>query len=417
MIIYNVIEVTRRLKDLLESDQTLQDLWVAGEISNFKPAPSGHLYFTVKDAESQLSCVMWRSQAMRLPALPRDGQRVIVHGHITIYEARGAYQLYADLVQAEGIGVLAARFEELKARLTAEGLFDPAHKRPLPPLPRRIGLVTSPTGAVLHDILHVLRRRYPLAEVIIAPSAVQGVEAPPQIVAALIALQAVGDVDVIIVARGGGSLEDLWAFNEEVVARAIYACTVPVISAVGHEVDFTISDFVADVRAPTPSAAAELVAPALATLATQIAAYQRQMLDALQEQLQGARASLGSEQRALQRVSPHLLLDQQRQRIDDFWQRGRAIVGHRFALKRERVRGLASHMRALSPESVLGRGFAIVWLNDGNVITSVRQAQAGERLRVQVRDGRFGVVVEGESRRKRGGQAPDDDGQLTLGLA
>lgn len=414
--IYAVTEVTRYLKDLLSIDETLQDLWVTGEVSNLSRAPSGHLYFTIKDSESQLSCVMWRGQAARLAILPQNGEHVIAHGYITIYEARGVYQLYVDNLQAEGIGLLAARFEELKARLSAEGLFDPAHKRPLPRLPQRIGLVTSPTGAVLHDVLNILRRRYPLGHVIVAPTAVQGVEAPPQIMAALAALQRYADVDVIILARGGGSLEDLWAFNDEGVARAIYDCAVPVITGIGHEVDFTIADFVADVRAPTPSAAAELVAVDKAELHTEIVQTQQRLWELMRMLLGEARSRVAAEERALRRLSPRSLLDQQRQRVDELWQRARTFMGHDLALRRERVNGLGVHLRALSPLAVLDRGFAIVWKSGGvEVVSRVEQVQVGQRLQVQVSNGRFGAVVEGEARRRRPASGAGG-GQLSLDL-
>lgn len=417
MIIHSVGQITRHLKDLIESDEGLQDLWVAGEISNFARAASGHLYFTLKDAESQIACVMWRRDAARVQALPRDGASVILHGYVTVYETRGVYQFYADIMQAEGVGLLAARFEELKARLLAEGLFDAAHKRPLPTLPRRIGLVTSASGAVVHDILTVLQRRYRLAEIVIVPAAVQGDDAPPQIVAALTALQRLGDIDVIIVARGGGSLEDLWAFNDETVARAIYASTVPVISAIGHEVDFTIADFVADVRAPTPSAAAELVAPDSAELSAQVTAMQQRLADVTTLLLQQARSAVQAEQRALARLSPLALLDRQRQRVDDAWLRARTLMAHAMELRREQARGLEVHLGALSPLAVLQRGFAIVRpAGSATVVSRVEQVSAGDRLQIQVSDGSFAAVADGQGQRKRG-HAGDGVGQLGLGLA
>jgi exodeoxyribonuclease VII large subunit len=416
MFIYRVSDITRHLKDLLDSDELLQDLWVAGEVSNLSRAPSGHLYFTVKDADSQLACVMWRSQVARLAALPKDGDHVILHGYITIYENRGVYQFYADMLQAEGIGLLAAQFEELKARLAAEGLFDAAHKRPLPALPRCIGIVTSTTGAVLHDMLNILRRRYRLARLLIAPSAVQGADAPRQIVAALSALQAVGTVDVIIVARGGGSLEDLWAFNDETVARAIYNCTVPVISAVGHEVDYTIADFVADLRAPTPSAAAELVAPDQGELAARVESSRRRLLELMRAHVQQGRSRVAAEQRALLRLSPRLVLDQQRQRVDDLWQRARAVIGHELLLRREHTRGLGIHLQALSPLAVLQRGFAIVWRAGGReVVSQVQQVRSGDALQIQVSNGRFAAVVGGDGARKRNRHGGNSE-QLSLGL-
>jgi exodeoxyribonuclease VII large subunit len=249
----------------------LQDLWLEGEVSNWKHAPSGHIYFTLKDEAASIRCAMWRSNIQRAAYLPAgDGEAVLAHGYVSVYEPQGVYQFYVDDVQPVGLGSLYARFEQLKARLQAEGLFDADRKRSLPHFPRRIGVVTSPSGAVLRDILNVLRRRYPLAEVIVAPTLVQGPEAPAQIVRALERVGQVPGVDVIILARGGGSLEDLWAFNDEAVARAIVAAPVPVVSGVGHETDFTIADFAADLRAPTSSAAAELVTPDRAALRQQV---------------------------------------------------------------------------------------------------------------------------------------------------
>jgi len=261
MQIYRVSQITAYIKELFDSDYPLQDLWLEGEVSNYSQAASGHVYFTLKDEEAQIRCVMWRSQVERQAYLPQNGEAIIAHGRISVYEAGGRYQLYVDDIQPAGVGLLYLQFEALKERLAAEGLFDAERKRPLPPFPRRLGVVTSPTAAALKDIVNVLRRRYPVVEVVLSPTLVQGDEAPSQIVAAIEALNEHTDVDAIIVARGGGSLEELWAFNDERVARAIYASQVPVVTGVGHETDFTIADFVADVRAPTPSAAAEVAVP------------------------------------------------------------------------------------------------------------------------------------------------------------
>jgi len=253
MQVRTVSQITAYIKELFEADDSLQDLWIEGEVSNCSRPPSGHIYFTLKDPGAEIACVLWRSQAAALEHLPVEGQAVMVHGRASVYEAKGRYQLYVDWLQPVGEGALFLRLQQLKDKLEREGLFAPERKRPLPPFPRQIGVVTSPVGAAIRDILHVLQRRFPLAEVILAPSQVQGEEAPPQIVAALEMLNAHTDVDVIIVARGGGSLEELWAFNDERVARAIFASRVPVVSGVGHETDYTLSDLVADLRAPTPS--------------------------------------------------------------------------------------------------------------------------------------------------------------------
>ena len=267
----SVSEVTAQIRTLLEQEPAFQNLYIQGEVSNFSRASSGHIYFTLKDDSAQLGCVIWRSAAYRLDYTPRSGDQVVAHGYIGVYERGGRYQFYVDRVQPAGRGALYEEFERLKRQLEAEGLFDTVCKRPLPTFPRRIGVVTSPTTAALRDVLNVLRRRYPLAEVLLAPTLVQGETAPPGIVAALAALNAREDVDVILVVRGGGSIEDLWAFNDERVARAIAGSRLPVVSGVGHETDFTLADFAADVRAPTPSAAAEVVSVDLAEVRAAIA--------------------------------------------------------------------------------------------------------------------------------------------------
>ena len=279
MAVYTVTQITTYLKDSLDRDAFLADLWVSGEVSNLSRPSSGNLYFTLKDAQAQMRCVMFRSG--HGGDLITSGDAVIVHGRLSLYPARGEVQVYVDLVQPEGTGVLHLELERLKARLEDEGLFEPTRKRPLPPFPRKVGVVTSPTGAVLQDICTVVGRRYPLAEVVLSPTPVQGDLAAPEIVEALRALNDLGDIDVIIVARGGGSLEELWPFNEEVVARAIYGSRVPVISGVGHETDTTIADLVADRRAPTPSAAAEIAVPDATLLQQQVVALQRDAISSM----------------------------------------------------------------------------------------------------------------------------------------
>jgi exodeoxyribonuclease VII large subunit len=392
--IYRVSAITRYLRELLETDVFLADLWVAGEVSNCSRAPSGHIYFTLKDAESQLRCVLWRDKAARLSYLPQNGAAVVVHGYISVYEVQGTYQLYVDTVQPEGLGVLYQQFEALKQKLQAEGLFEAARKRPLPRFPRRIGVVTSPIGAVFHDILNVLRRRYPLAEVILAPTPVQGEGAPEGIVAALQALNDLGDVDVIIVARGGGSLEELWAFNDEGVARAIAASGLPVISGVGHETDFTIADFVADVRAPTPSAAAELVAPDVAALRQQIAAQRSRLAELTQGRLTAARARLAQETRVLGRYSPRAMVDRQRQRLDDLARVLSSHLAHNLVVQRERLASRSRQLVALGPFATLERGYAIVTHQaSGRIVARVAQVTTGDALAVRVSDGSFGAAV------------------------
>jgi len=390
--VLTVSAVTAYIRQKLEADFTLQDLWLEGEISNWKRAASGHIYFTLKDSGASLRCVIWRSQAERLIYTPqRDGEAVLAHGKISVYEAGGSYQFYVDDLEPLGQGALYAEFERIKARLAEEGLFEVELKQPLPEFPRGIGLVTSPTGAALRDILNVLRRRYPLAQVILAPTQVQGETAPSQIVAALrtVALQ---PVDVIILARGGGSLEDLWAFNDEAVARAIAACPIPVVSGVGHEVDFTIADFVADVRAPTPSAAAELATPDRAELKRVLYSHQTALVDGALVIVNSARSDLQHRTWTLERLSPQNTLNNNRQQIDMLTSRVDRTFQHLLTLRRERVKTLAAQLATLNPEATLDRGYAIVRKGQ-TVVTGTKQVSQGDDLLIQVSDGEFGAQV------------------------
>ena len=387
-----VSDLTRYIRELFEVDYRLQDVWVEGEVSGVTRHSSGHIYFTLKDAASQIACVMWKNVAWTFGDLLAQGGQIVAHGKVSIYEPRGQYQLYVDRVQPKGLGDLHAQFELLKARLQAEGLFAPERKRPLPPFPRRIGIVTSPTGAVIRDICNVLARRWPLVEVLLAPTKVQGDDAPPQIVAALEALYQCDDLDLIIVARGGGSLEDLWAFNDERVARKIAQSPVPVVSGVGHEVDFTIADFVADVRAPTPSAAAELVTPDRAELKAQIAALQSELVSTMLDDLHDRRAALESEARALSHLSPQQQLANLRQRTDDLISQAASSITHLLQLRHARLSGVAARLDALNPLAVLQRGYAVVQ-RDGQLVRSVRQVSPGDVVSVRVSDGEFDATV------------------------
>ncbi|HID64792.1 MAG TPA: exodeoxyribonuclease VII large subunit [Anaerolineae bacterium] len=393
--IYRVSQITAYIKELFDSDYALQDLWLEGEVSNYTRAASGHVYFTLKDEETQIRCVMWRSQVERGAYLPQNGEAILAHGRISVYEAGGRYQLYVDDIQPAGAGLLYLQFEALKERLAAEGLFDAERKRTLPPFPRRLGVVTSPTAAALRDIVNVLKRRYPLVEVVLSPTLVQGDEAPSRIVAAIEALNQHADVDAIIVARGGGSLEELWAFNDERVARAIYASRVPVVTGVGHETDFTIADFVADVRAPTPSAAAELVVPDRQELRGAVESWRRRLAQLMEGRIEGERRALQYREQALRRFSPQAQIDSYRQRIDDLMHAALAGLKHRLALARERLRTLDSQLQTLSPLATLERGYAIArHLGTGKVVKSVAQVVAGDRLEVRVSDGQFESTVE-----------------------
>src|SRR6266702_732401 len=393
--IFSVAQVSRYLKEVLETDDILQDIWVQGEISGCKTYSSGHCYFTLKDAEAQLACVFFKQARLRSSAPDlRDGMAIAANGRISLYERDGKLQLYVEYVEPLGDGALFLRFEQLKARLEAEGLFDAERKRPLPPQPAVIGIVTSPQAAALRDMLRVLRVRYPLAEVILSPTLVQGVEAPAAIAAALDLLNEHGEADVIIVGRGGGSIEELWAFNEEVVARAIARSRIPVISGVGHETDVTIADFVADYRASTPTAAATAAVPDIAVWRSNILTMQQTLTELMQEHLAKLHEQLEYSQRSLQRASPQDLLDRRQQQLDDTTQSLQTFMQHILSLRSERLRGVALRLHSLSPLLTIARGYAIVRRDsDGTIITSTQQTQPGETLTIQVTDGHIPVEV------------------------
>ena len=394
--IYSVTQITRHIKDQLEADPLLQDLWIKGEISNWKRSTAGHCYFTLKDAQAAMRAVIWRTAADRLTFAPQDGQSVLAHGHVSLYEPQGQYQLYVDLLQPIGLGELYLQFQALKERLAAEGLFDAARKRPLPLFPTAIGIVTSPTGAALRDIRNVLSRRWPLARVLLVPTLVQGEEAPSQIVAALHALYRRDDVDLIIVARGGGSIEDLWAFNDERVARTIAESPVPVISGIGHEIDFTIADFVADQRAPTPSAAAEIAVPDQADVRGQLAALRAALEQSAVRHTSAARRALDMQRQSLARLSPLSRVERDRQRVDDMARRADQAWLHRLALNRERLSGLRQQLCGMNPIATLERGYAIVRCQDGQVVRQVAQVLPGDPIQVRVSDGAFTARVDGQ---------------------
>jgi exodeoxyribonuclease VII large subunit len=391
---YTVSQLMGRIRATVEGDPLLADVWVEGEVSNFTRASSGHCYFTLKDSAAELRAVMWQSQIKALRSLPRDGDHVLAHGRIGVYEQRGAVQMYVDSLKPAGLGRLYQEFERLKAQLEREGLFAPERKRALPRFPRRIGVVTSPTAAALQDIRNILTRRYPLAEVLISPTAVQGTDAPPQIVAALERLNRRDDVDVILLARGGGSLEELWAFNDERVARAVAASRIPVVCGVGHETDFSLADFAADVRAPTPSAAAELATPDRAELREQVNAFAARLDAAVRGALGQSRWALAEQTRALRHLSPSARLAQARQRTDDLATRAAEALLHSLTLYRERLAGLTGRLTSASPLATLERGYAIVRRQeDGQVVTSTAQVAPGDDLLVRVRDGEFGATA------------------------
>jgi exodeoxyribonuclease VII large subunit len=390
----SVTELTRYLKNLLEADELLSDVWVQGEISNFSRPSSGHLYFTLKDGGAALRCVVWRSTALRLRFAMQNGLAVEAHGAISLYERDGAYQLYVDAVRPAGEGRLFQEFLLLKSRLEAEGLFDPERKRTLPERPERIGIVTSPTGAALQDMLNTLRARYPLAEVVISPCAVQGEAAPAEIVAALKCLSRAPRPDVIIMARGGGSLEDLWAFNDERVVRAIVASPIPVITGIGHETDFTLSDFAADVRAPTPTGAAVLCTPNRADMKSELLGAQSRLESAMLAGTSRRWQDLDSLRQRLAYASPERQIQADKQQVADLASRQVRSFGHLLQLQRARLDGLHNRLAALNPTAVLQRGYALVQRPDGSLVKAAAGVNPGEALHVQMQDGKLVTRVE-----------------------
>jgi exodeoxyribonuclease VII large subunit len=399
MIHLTVSEINAYLREMLDADEAIRDIWVEGEISNFSRASSGHCYFSLKEGGAVIRAAMWRTYAGRLATLPRDGDAVLAHGRVSFYEPRGELQLYVDMIRPAGEGLLYARLEELKARLSAEGLFDASRKRTLPPLPRRIGVVTSPTGAALQDILAVLSRRYPLVEVLLSGCQVQGTEAPASIVRALELLYAcAADIDLIILARGGGSIEDLWSFNEERVARAVFASPVPLIAGVGHESDTTLVDDVADIRAPTPSAAAELAVPDAAELALAAAAL-RQRLDVLVVQASTTRRSqVEQAEGAIQRHNPLTRIALARQQIDDMVRRASRQMEYAVALRSAELKQRQAQLDALNPHATLRRGYALVQrADDGTTVVQAGQVAPGDALHVTLQDGTLVVDVREQS--------------------
>jgi exodeoxyribonuclease VII large subunit len=393
MLSLTVTDVGGRLRELLGSDPVLNDVWISGEISNLSRPQSGHIYFTLKDEAAQLRCALFR-QRQTLASLTAvdNGAQVLAHGYVSFYEQRGDLQLYVDAVQPAGLGVLAAEFERLRSRLEAEGLFALERKRRLPAFPRRIGVVTSATGAVFHDVCHILTRRWPLVEVVLASTAVQGDGAAGGLVRAVERLSSRRDVDVILIARGGGSIEDLWAFNEESVARAIFASRIPVVSAVGHETDYTIADWVADVRAPTPSAAAELLVPDRIEIAARVGAYEQQLGAGLHRAVRSREQAVERARVLLERRRPDA--SRLKAGVLGLLQTIHHRLSHDLALHQQRLAGRSNQLAALSPNGTLARGYALVHRSDGRLLVRAQDARAGEAIRVRMIDGGFGARVD-----------------------
>ncbi len=398
--IFSVRQINEYLRMKMDGDTVLSSVLVRGEISNCKLYSSGHLYFTLKDEEGQLKGVMFRSYASRLLFAPADGMRVIVHGRISVYGASGQYQLYADEMQADGAGSLALRFEQLKQKLAGEGLFEASRKRPLPPMPRRIGVITSPTGAAIHDMIHVMGRRYPLCQLILYPSLVQGAGAPLELISGLEFFGATGIVDLIIIGRGGGSAEDLWAFNDEQLARAVAACPIPVISAVGHESDFTICDFVADRRAPTPSAAAEIAVPNRYDLLSGLSGAEERLKKAMLHRIGAGKTKLEALSSSVVFRVPERLLDVPRQRTDRAADLLHRAMARDLEQKKQALSIAARRIQILDPLGTLLRGYAAVTDEAGQTVTKASQLQAGDTVSIRFSDGTRRATVLAEKGQK-----------------
>ena len=390
----SVSEITNLLKKLIDQQPEFQNVWVQGEVSNYSRSGAGHVYFTLKEESHQISVAIFRSNANLLKFLPKDGEEVIVQGQLSLYSARGQYQIVGQNVEPVGIGALQRAFEELKQRLANEGLFDDIYKKPLPRFPQKIGVVTSETGAAIQDILQQLRKRYPLAEVLLHPTLVQGDGAAQGIAFALQAMNQRDDIDVLIVGRGGGSIEDLWAFNEERVARAIFDSRIPIVSAVGHETDFTIADWVADYRAPTPSAAVEHIVPDQNELFAQLNGLDTWLHTTIQNRLNGDETRLQELETRLAPTQRKDTIYQLYQTVDTLDVACRSAVGRNLADSENRLHALAQHLNALSPLATLKRGYSITRKTEGEVLTAAEQVSVGDKVEVQLARGHLTCRIE-----------------------
>ena len=396
----SVTELNQYVKNLVDGDELLMDVCVRGELSNYKIYPSGHHYFTLKDAESSLRCVMFKYSAMKLRFRPENGMSVTAFGRVSVYLRDGAYQLSCTALMPEGMGDLQVAFEQMKAKLSAEGLFDTAHKKPLPPFPEKIAIITSSAGAAIHDMIRILGHRWPMTKVILLPVRVQGVEAPAEIAGAIRYANEFQVADLIITGRGGGSLEDLWAFNDERVARAIYASRIPVISAVGHEPDVTISDYVADRRASTPSNAAEIAVPDWHEMQDGLQNYEIRSRQAMEKMLKSLAQRLDALKSKRVLTDPGVYLDNRRMDLDRARDRLLAASERQLAAKRQSFVKLGAALDAMSPLRVLSRGYTVSSDSDGTILKSVKDLQPGQELSVRFLDGtadcRVETIIEGE---------------------
>ena len=397
--VWTVADLTNYIRQVLEGDYRLQDLWVSGEVSNISQPSSGHLYFTLRDENASLRCVMWRPRVAYQTHIPRDGDRLDVLGHISVYEAGGQYQLYAERLRPAGEGARFADFLEIKARLEAEGLFSPERKQPLPDWPATIGVVTSPTGAALADVVNVLQRRFPLVTLLLSPTQVQGDNAPAGICNALAMLNEDGRSDVLLLIRGGGSMDDLWAFNNEEVVRAVASSSIPVITGIGHETDVILADFAADFRAPTPSAAAEVATPDRAILREDIAFRRSDLNQLFGGYLHQLRQSLELWTARLRLTSPRAQIASKHQKLDEFVARTETAIQHKMVLSSATLSSLEKNLHAMGPSTILSRGYAVVTRTvNGQAVRSVSDVNPGDSLQIRVQDGTFEAETKDQSK-------------------
>ncbi len=392
----SVSELNTFIKMLLESAPTLNDVYVKGEISNFKNhISSGHFYFSLKDKDSQIKAVMFRSSASKMKFVPENGMMVVAHGRVASYVRDGQYQLYADSMEPDGVGALYVAFEQLKQRLAAQGVFAPEKKNPLPKIPQTIGVITSPTGAAVRDIINIATRRFPFAKIVVYPALVQGENAASSLISGIRYFNDTGSADVIIIGRGGGSIEDLWAFNDEILAKTVCASEIPVISAVGHETDFTICDFAADLRAPTPSAAAELAVPDTAELKHKINNIISRESAVLLQMLSAKRETLARYEKSRYLSSPGHMIDDRRMTLVLSSERLMTSAAHVNDIKKHALSALSGKLEALSPLAVLSRGYGVVSSEEGKVIKEIADVSVGDKITVKVRDGEIYAGVSG----------------------
>lgn len=392
--VYSVTELNNYVKRILEMDENLKNVFVTGEISNFKNHYSGHMYMTIKDEGGAIKAVMFSSYASRLKFVPENGMKVIIFGSVSLYNKDGSYQLYITDMQPDGLGALNLAYEQLKETLQNEGLFNLEFKKPIPKFPKKIGVMTAPDGAAVRDIFSVLKRRYPVAEIVFSPVAVQGASAAPEIAKAINLFNEQKAADVLIVGRGGGSLEDLWAFNEEVVARAIFQSEIPVISAVGHETDFTIADFVADLRAPTPSAAAELAVPDIFELKSDLLGLKQHLSVLMRNMIVAEKEKVENFQKQITILSPSNKIKNSRQELSNLYEKAVNSMTLKMNEEKSKISLLSSKLNALSPLNVLSRGYSITYNND-SPIKSVNDVKTGDNIKVRVTDGEFFAEVKG----------------------